>query len=145
MANTNDSESSFPLGLIGGLVVGCLLVGGAAYYWMTSAGTVAQPGEDGKEIALSFLDQVREKKWNAAWDQTGPEFRSYMGLETFKGYVAKHPALKEKAEFKGMSRKSVNGLDRVEFHFQSSKTTKKIEIVLAPDQGRFKVEHIEAD
>ncbi len=143
--STHDSDSGWPLGLVGGAGLVCLLLGGAGYYWFGASGSVAQPGEEGKEIASSFLDQVREKKWTAAWDQTGPEFRSYMGLETFKTYVAKHPALKEKIEYKGMNKRSVNGLDRVEFHFQSSQSAKKIDIVLAPDQGRFKVEHFESE
>lgn len=138
--NEKETGAGFPVGIIGGVLV-CFLLAGGAYYFFSRTGTVAQPGEEGKEIASSFLDQVRENKWDAAWDQTGPEFRSYMGKETFKNFVRKNPALKEKAEFKGLSKTTVNGLERVKFDFQSSKSAKKIEIVLAPDQGRFKVEH----
>lgn len=150
MANPSTETARKPwtliltLGL--GALVGLLVLLGMGI-WLFLPASTPQPGAEGKEIALTFLEQVRLGKTAEAWTGSSAEFKSYMGKDTLRDLAKKTPALREKTEFVSMEATRVNGLDRKIFTFRAPKSLKQIKVTLAPDPGvnplTFRVEHLE--
>ena len=55
--------------------------------------------ELGRAAAVAFLDDLRAGRVEPAWEGASAEFKSLMGLESLRDYVATHPALIEPAEY----------------------------------------------
>ncbi len=148
MENTPPVPGQKPWKLIIGSVMALLLLLGVVA-WLIRPASTPQPGAEGKEIALAFLEQVRQGKTADAWNDSSAEFKSYMGKDTLRDLAKKTPALREKLDFVSMETTRVNGLDRKIFAFRAPKSLKQIKVTLAPDPGSkpltFRVEHIELD
>ncbi|MDX2036589.1 MAG: hypothetical protein SFX72_08050 [Isosphaeraceae bacterium] len=61
-------------------------------------GSGSDVGDDGREAAARFLEDLRADRLDPAWQATNPEFKSLMGLESLRDCVRTHPALKGPAE-----------------------------------------------
>lgn len=148
MANPPPEPGRKPWKLILIFLPGLLVLLGVGVWFMRPAST-PQPGAEGKDIALAFLEQVRQGKTAEAWTGSSAEFKSYLGKDTLRDLVKKTPALREKTEFVSMDATKVNGLDRKIFTFRAPKSLKQIKVTLAPDPGSnpltFRVEHLEID
>ena len=118
--------------ILGGCL-GFIVLIGLGLWWMAPAVT-PQPDIEGKEVALAFLELIRQGKSTDAWQGSSAEFKSFMGREALFALAKKTPGLREKAK--------VNGLDRSIFNFRTPKAMKKIQVTLALEQGTFRVEHL---
>lgn len=148
MANPSPETAPKPWNLILGAIFALLVLLGFGIWLWLPAGT-PQPGAEGKEIAIAFLEQVRQGKTAEAWTGSSAEFKSYMGKDSLRDLAKKTPALREKLDFVSIETTSINGLDRKIFTFQAPKSLKKVKITLAPDPGSqpltFRVEHLEME
>lgn len=142
MSRDPTGKSSTPI-LIGGSIVVLFILFATVSFWFFSSAPIAQPGTEGQGLGEKFLEHVRLNQMDAAWEMTSPEFRSFMGRESFQKMVRSHPELREKPQFQERKPTKINGLDRVEFSYSFPKSGKKIRLVMAPDQGQFKIEHWE--
>ncbi|MSR80203.1 MAG: hypothetical protein EXS11_05695 [Gemmataceae bacterium] len=138
-AKSNESVGIPRLSFFGGCL-GFMVLIGLGLWWMAPPIT-PQPDLEGKEVAMVFLDLLRQGKSAEAWQGSSAEFKSFMGRETLLTLAHKTPALREKPEFVSMEKAKVNGLDRTIFTFRTPKAMKKIQVTLAPEQGTFRIEH----
>jgi hypothetical protein len=148
MPNPSPKTAPKARTLILGAILGLLVLLGIGLWLLLPSGT-PQPGAEGKEIAMAFLEQVRLGKTAEAWTGSSAEFKSYMGKDTLRDFAKKTPALREKLDFVSMETTKINGLDRKIFSFRAPKSLKQIKVTLAPYPGsnplNFRVEHIEVE
>ena len=104
------------------------------------------PEETGRPIADTFLDEIRKGNVDTAWNGTSAEFKSLMGLDSFRRYVKSHPALKNPANFQEGKRidKPPMKLAECVYAIDKPKAT-KVRLILAPENDVWKVERLEAD
>lgn len=126
--------------ILGGCL-GFIVLIGLGLWWM-APGVTPQPDIEGKEVALAFLELIRQGKSADAWQGSSAEFKSFMGRQALFALAKKTPGLREKPEFVSMEKAKVNGLDRSIFNFRTPKAMKKIQVTLALEQGTFRVEHL---
>jgi hypothetical protein len=121
-----------------------LLLGSAAWSGCSSA----QPDPDASRATASkFLDEVRAGRAEAAWEGTSAEFKSLLGRESFVGLVRKTPVLREKepAEFVSFNAAERNGLPVAECIFRTASKKSALKVLLARENGTWKVERLTVD
>ncbi len=101
--------------------------------------------EDGRAIGAAFLDQIREGRVDEAWGGTTSEFKSMLGLEGLRAYVAKHPELASPAEFEGLEEIEQNDLTLAKCRFRAAASGEPITVLLAREAGEWKVERLTPD
>lgn len=101
------------------VVVGVLLLAAAAGYLISRWGDETTPqGDEGRQIAQRFLEEIRSGNVDAAWESTTSDFKSDLGRDAFRGFVAARPSLREAAEYVGSEEVSVHGLTRWRYNFR---------------------------
>ena len=128
-----------------GVVAGLAIVGALIWGAYSLFGGTSLPTENGLTIAEPFLTAVRTGKEDEALQSTTAEFKSDMGKENFRKFVAKNPILKEELGFANSVPVKMNNLDRYECAFGkkgSSGAGAKVRVLLAPEQGKWKVERL---
>lgn len=129
------------LAALGGLI----LVLGVAGWWVFGRGGPPPLADDAaRQIAESFLADVRAGRADAAWAGTSAEFKSLMGRDAFRAFVKSMKALKAPAEFERGERVERDGLHLAECHFRPQGGG-AIRVILAPEAGAWKVERLIAD
>lgn len=104
--------------------------------------------EDGRAIAVRFLDDLRAGKLEPAWQGSSTEFKSLMGVENLRDYVKTHPALKAPAEYAESRTIDRDGLSMVEHIFHATTQVRRkpvsatIKVLLAAGDDGWKVEHL---
>lgn len=99
------------------------------------------PDAEGRQIAEAFLADIRGGQADAAWADTGTDFKSYMGRDAFRAFVKATPALRGPAEFGDCKMTEVNGLRVAECTFKP-KAGGLIRVDLSPADGRWRVERL---
>ena len=61
--------------------------------------SASEVDELGRTAASGFLDELRDGQIEPAWEGASAEFKSLMGLESLRDFVATHPALRAPAEY----------------------------------------------
>src|SRR3954447_18738370 len=102
----------------------------------------APEADAGREIASAFLDEIRQGRVDAAWAGTTAEFKSMLGLEGLRAFVRKNRALREPAEFVTFAPVERNGLSLAEYSFRTAKAKKPVKVILALEDGAWKVERL---
>lgn len=101
-------------------VVVCVLllaaVLGLLFVWW--AGETAPTEDQGRQVAGQFMEQIRTGDLDAAWESTTSDFKSDLGRDAFRGFVAARPPLREAAEYVGSEEVSVHGLTRWRYNFR---------------------------
>jgi hypothetical protein len=107
----------------------------------------AAPPDEGRGIAEAFLAQIRDGDADSAWEGTTAEFKSFMGRDRFRRFVETHPALMDAAEFTGFQMTSPQGLPLAEctFRSQSGSESATIKVLLAREEGEWKVERVSVE
>ena len=81
--------------------------------------------------------------WNRPAANPSPaEFKSAEGKTKFAGRVKANAWLGEPMAFSSVQQVKVNDTDRLEFAFTSAKTGKFVRILLARDQGQWRVDRL---
>ncbi len=106
-----------------------------------SGGSAPAP-DAGKEIASAFLGELRGGRVDSAWAGTSAEFKSMLGMEGLRALVKKNPAMREPAEFVAMEAVERNGLKMAECTFRPEKRKAIIKVLLAREDGDWKVERL---
>lgn len=128
-------------------VVALVIVILGATGWIVAgwlAGASSAP-DGGREIATTFLQQIREGKANAAWEATTAEFKSDQGRESFLLYVRQNRSLAQAAEFISTQEVSANNLPRTECVFRVASPARgkgTLRVLLANERGTWKVERL---
>lgn len=101
------------------------------------------PGVDeGRLAAEAFLGLLRQDATATVWDATTPEFKSAEGKSKFVSRVKRSPWVREPMAFSSAQPVTVNQTERLEFVFTSGKTGKLVRLLLAKDQGQWKVDRL---
>jgi hypothetical protein len=100
-----------------------------------------------RATAARFLDEIRAGRVSEAWESTSTEFKSLLGREGLEGYVRTHPALKEKepADFISFNTAERSGLPLGECTFRSASRKSAVKVLLARENGAWKVERLTVD
>jgi hypothetical protein len=140
--NRNDRPHPGPRSRFAFLLVA--LLGPAA--WPGCSSSTPDP-DASRSTAAKFLDEIRAGKVSNAWEGTTTEFKSLLGREGLEGYVRAHPALKEKepADFVSFNTAERNGLPLGECAFRSASRKSSIKVLLAREDGAWKVERLTVD
>lgn len=105
----------------------------------------AEPPADGREVAESFLKDIRENRLESAWKGTTAEFKSFMGLQRLRQLVKSSPAFKEPSELSDFRGVSLNGLSMAEYTFRPKSGKSTIKILLGREQDQWKVERVSVE
>jgi len=100
------------------------------------------PPDDGQQIAAAFLDDLRSNRIDAAWAGTTAEFKSFMGRDRLNAYFRSHPILKMPAEFSEFREHEANGIPLMVYTFRVTSASAAIQVLLAREQGQWKVERL---
>jgi len=103
------------------------------------------PPDNGQEIAASFLAEIRAGRVDSAWEGTTAELKSFMGKERFRRFVRAQPALKQPAEPVGSAMISVQGLSRAQCTFRPQSGKGTLKVLLASEDGQWKVERLDIE
>lgn len=106
--------------------------------------------DEGRAVAVQFLDEVRTGRLQPAWEGSSTEFKSLMGVENLRDYVKAHPALKAPAEYAEVRTIDQDGRALSEYVFRASATPKPrgkpvastIKVLLAAGDAGWKVESL---
>ncbi|WP_165244917.1 hypothetical protein [Paludisphaera soli] len=110
-----------------------------------------QAVDESRAAAERFLGEVREGRFQPAWDGGSTEFKSLMGVETLRDLVKAHPALKSPAEFAESRAIERDGLAQSECVFRATAkvrgkpVTATIKVLVAPDADGWKVERLSVE
>ena len=115
-------------------------IAGGFLLWSREA-TSPGPAE-GRAIAEMFLSRLEGGDAEAAWESTTAEFKSAEGATKFVTRVKNNAWVREPMTFSSVQQVKVNDSDRLEFAFTSSKTGKFVRILLARDQGAWRVDRL---
>ena len=121
------------------VVVAVAIVGGILLWNRPAANP--SPAE-GQAIAEAFLARLETGDAGAAWESTTAEFKSAEGKTKFAARVKANAWLGEPMAFSSVQQVKVNDTDRLEFAFTSAKTGKFVRILLARDQGQWRVDRL---
>jgi hypothetical protein len=102
----------------------------------------AAPPDNGREIASAFLDDLRNDRLDAAWAGTTAEFKSFLGRERLHAFVRSQPVLKTALEFSGSQEMEANGIRLMAYTFRAPGTSPGVQVLLAKEQGQWKVERL---
>jgi len=110
-------------------------------------GGAAPEPDASRDVAARFLDEIRAGKAEAAWEGTSTEFKSLLGRDGFVAYVRKHPALKEKEPplFVSFNSAERNGIPVGECAFRSASKKSAVKVLVAKENGTWKVERLTVD
>lgn len=104
------------------------------------------PAEEvGGEIGAAFLTRIRQGQVEQAWQGTTAEFKSMLGLEGLRAYVAAHPELSGPAQFEGQEALDREGLDLAKCRYRATPGGQPITVLLAREGGEWKVERLGTD
>ena len=134
-AEKNGKKRIFLIATGLGLVV---MITGLLFFRLPSRGLSTGLG---KAEADSFLEKLRKGQIDQAWQSAASDFKSYMGKDTLRTLVKKNPALKELA--KQVDGDSHNGDARNVYEYLSQKSSKRIAIGVALENGQPKVDSLE--
>lgn len=114
--------------------------------WPGCSSTTPEP-DASRATAAKFLDEIRAGKVSSAWESTTTEFKSLLGREGLEGYVRAHPALKEKepADFLSFNTAERGDLQLGECAFRSASRKSAIKVLVARENGVWKVERLTVD
>lgn len=87
---------------------------------ISCGGASAARDDEGKQVAATFLDEIRAGRIEPAWQTTSVEFKSLMGSSSLRDYARTHPALKGQAEFVESQPVSSSGGRLVEYQFRAT-------------------------
>lgn len=118
-----------------GLATVCLLV-------VRSLQRAAAPPDNGRKIAAAFLDDLRNNRVDAAWAGTTAEFKSFLGRERLHAFVRSRPVLKTAVEFSDAQELAANGIRLMAYTFRAATAPAVIGVLLAREQGQWKVERL---
>ncbi len=127
-----------------GAVVAFGLLGSAAWWLFASKPTL--PADQGQAIVDEFFQQLRAGKTDQAWSATAADFKSYLGREAFRAFVAKHPELKQPLQFQSQATDAPSPLR--EYIYQTTATAPKnkmaktVKVRLVQEADQWKVESI---
>lgn len=114
-----------------------VLAGIAAWLWMSPS---TQPSLDaGRNIAETFLKEIRESHPENAWNSTTAEFKSAQGQEAFLRDVKPLAFLQSPLDFVSAQVVEVQGQPRSEYLFRAS-TGQTVRIVIGKEAGQWKVD-----
>lgn len=122
------------------LALACVATAGCS-----DGGGVVPPEADGRAAAEPFLSEIREGRFDRAWDSTTAEFKSDMGREAFQRFVQERPALRQPLEFAGYEPDKTNGINRGACDFRapaSASPPAQVRILVARENGEWKVERL---
>ncbi len=105
----------------------------------------AEPPADGREVAESFLKDIRENRLESAWSGTTAEFKSFMGLQRLRQLVRSSPTFKEPAELSDSRSVTLNGLSMAEYTFRPMSGKSTIKVLLGREQDQWKVERVSVE
>lgn len=135
-------------GLILLLALGTLVAVAAGAYWMFKKPAVL-PLSEAQSIADPFLAQIRSGQVDSAWASTASDFKSYLGREGFRRFVARQPALKAPLEFVETQKIELDGSPRLECSYRSTakppQKPSQVRVLLAAEAGQWKVERCEVN
>ena len=139
--------SPYPLGNRAGgtrLLVVLAVLGLTTIAWLAlwSFRRASSPPDNGREIAAVFLDDIRNNRVDAAWEGTTAEFKSFLGRERLHAFVRSQPLLKTALEFSGAQELEANGIRLIACTFCAPPTSPAVKVLLAKEQGQWKVERL---
>lgn len=105
----------------------------------------APPQDAGKSIASTFLKEIQEGRVDAAWSATTAEFKSMLGLEGLRAYVKKNKTLSRPSEFVSLTPVDRNGLAMAECLFRPADAGSNVKVLLARENGEWKVERLSVE
>lgn len=100
------------------------------------------PADVADQTASLFLEDIRNDRLDAAWNGTTAEFKSFMGKDRLRQFVRTHSVLEEPAQFSQCQMVSINGIPLAECAFRPSKSPSTIRVLLADEDGQWKVERL---
>lgn len=121
------------------VLLAVLVVGAAAAIWLWSGSRTQPSPDDGRKIAESFLQNVRDGRAGNAWDATTAEFKSALGRESFVKEAKGMPWLTKPVEFVSTNTVTVQDQQRSEYLFRSPEG-KEVRLVLGNEAGAWKVD-----
>jgi hypothetical protein len=128
--------------IVAAVVVAAALIGGVVLV-ASNRRPALNPGVDeGRLVAEEFLSLLRQDAPAAVWDATTPEFKSAEGRSKFVARVKRSPWVRESMTFNSAQPVHVNQSERLEFVFTSGKTGKPVRLLLAKDQGQWRVDRL---
>lgn len=127
--------------VIGGLVAFALILG-LAGLWMARQ-PISQAGVE--EEAIRFLEQIRNREIDQAWQETTAEFKSFVGRDRLVKTVRSNPALQDPCELVSCQPADIGPLNLVECLFRSPNYADvTVRVLMAPTrEGQWKVERLE--
>lgn len=108
-------------------------------------------GEDGREAADRFLEEVRAGRIEPAWQSTSTEFKSLMGLESLRELAQKQPALKGQPEHIESKRIDRDGLPLTEHAYRAQgkarnrAVTSTLRVIVSQGDDGWKVEKLSVE
>jgi hypothetical protein len=118
-----------------------LVVGAAVAIWFWSRPRTQPSPDQGRKIAINFLDQVRSGHPAEAWEATTAEFKSAQGKESFVQSMKSDPNFKEPVAFVSMQTVTVQEMPRSEYVFRSE-NGHTLRIVIGKEGGQWKVDRL---
>ncbi|WP_422930798.1 hypothetical protein [Singulisphaera sp. PoT] len=108
----------------------------------------SEANDEGRAVAVQFLDELRAGRLKPAWENSSTEFKSLMGVENLRDYIKSHPALKAQAEFAESRTVDREGRSLAEYVFHATAQVRKkpvpatIKVILASGHEGWKVERL---
>ena len=122
--------------------MGLVLAMSALGVWLFVSGpTRPVPGGPGKVEADAFLENLRKGRTDQAWQAAASDLKSFMGKDSLRALVKKHPSLKEQAS--GVAEGMQAGDGREIHEYLTQKTGKKITIGVTLENGKPKVDSVQ--
>lgn len=120
------------------------VLGLATIAWLVlwSLRRASAPPDNGRETATAFLDAIRNNRVDTAWEGTTAEFKSFLGRERLHAFVRSQPVLKTALEFSGAQELEANGIRLIAYTFRAPPTSPAVKVLLAKEQGQWKVERL---
>jgi hypothetical protein len=119
-------------------VLGLLIV-----WW---GGETSPTEYQGREVAGQFMEQIRTGNLDAAWESTTSDFKSDLGRDAFRGFVAARPSLQGAAEYAGSEEVVVHGLTRWRYNFRLASPlpsgSSDVGVLITRDADVWRVEQI---
>lgn len=138
--------SMFPVRKRGGrslpIVLAVLALATVSLWLVWSLRRAAAPPDNGREIATAFLDDLRNNRVDAAWAGTTAEFKSFLGRERLHAFVRSQPVLKTDLAFSDSQEFEANGIRLIAYIFRAPATPAAVRVLLAKEQGQWKVERL---
>jgi len=109
----------------------------------------APPLDEARTITDPFLANIRSGQVDAAWTSTANDFKSYLGREGFRRFVARQPALKQPLNYVDCQSLEFAGSTKWQCNYRSApKPPQKLDevrLLLTLEEGNWKVERCEVN